>query len=590
MVPDEIPAEVPQDKGIQSEIDLVPGTKYCVVRQWLLPRDQVKAIDDFFESHRQAGQVRESKSPHSAPTFCVKKPQGEWRIVHSYNKLSDATIPAQTPIPRKDVIIDSMAKSSIYSALDLRNGFYHILMRESNIPLTTVSTPSGMLWEWLVMPQGLKNAPATFNRCVTHLLRSGRDFAPSYFDDVFVHSRSVNGKTDVEVHKEHLRKLLGLMCKHKLYANLKKCIFGASEIPILGCLVGRNGVRPDPEKVRVISEWPTLSNVKELRQFLGLATYLCKYVESYAGKIRPLSQLLKKEVEWKWTAECQQAFDAVKQGLTEAPILAVADQDRPFHFVCDASDFAIGCTLKQHDDEDRDRVVYYQSRQLKPAERNYPVHDKELLAMKYALAKFRVYLLGSGPFVVYTDHTSLRTVVKSPHISQRMARWLSFFAEYDFRVEYKPGRLNVVADTLSRRPDYVVKTADANRIGVERVSAPSSSLIVERVSAPSSSLIDDVKAAYASDADAKQLLSYASAPSCSAVDDDVIGIVVPNDYDLRMRIMFKYHDAPTAGNPGREKTYLLVTRDFHWNHQYKWVRKYVRACKVCQRVKPAAFS
>ncbi|KAG2915249.1 hypothetical protein PC117_g18080 [Phytophthora cactorum] len=264
-----------------------------------------------------------------------------------------------------------------------------------------------------------------------------------------------------------------------------------------------------------------------------------------------LQAILKKEPEWKWAAECQQAFDAVKQGLTEAPILAVADQDRPFHVVCDESDFAIGCALMQHDNEGRDRVVYYQSRQLKPAERNYPVHDKEILAMKYALAKFRVYLLGSGPFVVYTDHASLRTAVE-------------------------------------RRPDYAVKTADANRIGVERVSAPSSSLI------------DDVKAAYASDADAKQLLSYASVPSdearrklaphlrarvhryrvheglllYSAVDDDVIRIVVSKDYDLRMRIMYEYHDAPTAGHPGREKTYVLLTRDFYWNRQYKWVRKY----------------
>ncbi|KAG2972030.1 hypothetical protein PC120_g26369 [Phytophthora cactorum] len=185
-----------------------------------------------------------------------------------------------------------------------------------------------------------------------------------------------------EVHKERLRKLLGLTRKHKLYANLKKCIFGASEIPILGCLVGKNGVRPDPEKVRVINEWPTLSNVKELRQFLGLATYLHKYVENYAGKIRPLSQLLKKEAEWRWATECQQAFDAVKQGLTEAPILAVADQDRPLHVVCDASDFAIGCALMQHGHEGRDRVIYYQSRQLKPAKRNYPVHDKELLATR----------------------------------------------------------------------------------------------------------------------------------------------------------------------------------------------------------------
>uniref|UniRef100_H3H6Y2 Reverse transcriptase domain-containing protein n=1 Tax=Phytophthora ramorum TaxID=164328 RepID=H3H6Y2_PHYRM len=205
-----------------------------------------------------------------------------------------------------------MTSSTIFSTLDLRDGFYQILMRESDIPLTAVSTPSGMLWEWLVMPQGLKNAPATFNRCVTHLLRSVRDFAPSYFDDVFIHSRAVNGKSDVEMHTEHLRKLLELMRKHKLYANLKKCIFGATEIPVLGCLVGKNG---------------------ELRQFLGLATYLCKYVSNYAGKIRPLSQLLKKEAAWEWTADCQQAFEAVKQGLTEAPILAVPDQDRPFHVV-----------------------------------------------------------------------------------------------------------------------------------------------------------------------------------------------------------------------------------------------------------------
>ncbi|KAE9161539.1 hypothetical protein PF005_g31206 [Phytophthora fragariae] len=474
VLPDDIPAELPQDKGVQHEIDLVPGTKYCVTRQWPLPREQVKAIDDFFESRRKAGQVRESKSPHSAPTFCVKKAQGGWRIVHAYNKLNDATVPAQTPIPRKDVIIDSMALSTIFSALDLRDGFYQILMRESDIPLTAVSTPSGMLWEWLVMPQGLKNAPATFNRCVTHLLRSVRDFAPSYFDDVFIHSRAVDGKSEVEMHKEHLRRLFALMRKHKLYANV----------------------------------------------------------------------------------------------------------------VCDASDFAIGCALMQHDHEGRDRVVYYQSRQLKPAERNYPVHDKELLAMKYALAKLRVYLLESRPFVVYIDHASLRTAIKSPHISQRMARWLSFFAEYNFQVEYKPGRLNVVADALSRRPDYAVHKVDANAIGVARTSTPSSSLL------------DDVRSAYTKDADAKQWLDYFAAPSdkshqklakhlrarvhryrvhnglllYSAVDDYADRIVVPDDHELKLRITYEYHDAPTSGHQGREKTYLLLTRDFYWSHQYKWVR------------------
>ncbi|GMF42897.1 unnamed protein product [Phytophthora fragariaefolia] len=394
------------------------------------------------------------------------------------------------------------------------------------------------------------------------------------------------------------------MRKHKLYANLKKCIFGAIEIPVLGCLVGKNGVHPDPGNVRVINEWPTPSNVKVLRQFLGLVTYLCKYVSNYAGTIRPLSQLLKKDAVWDWTAECQQAFDAVKQGMTEAPILAVADRDRPFHVVYDASDFAIGCDLMQYDHEGRDCVVYYQSRQSKLAKRNYPVHDKDILAIKYALAKFQVHLLGIRPIVVYTDHASLRTTIKSPHISQRMARWLSFFAEYNFQVEYKPGRLNVVVDALSRRPDYAVHKADANAIGVVRASTHSSSLL------------DDVRSAYANDADAKQSLNYFAAPPdksrqklakhlrarvhryrvhnglllYSAVDDNADRVVVPDDPELKLRITYAYHDAPTSGHRGREKTYLLLMRDFYWSHQYKWVRKYVRACEVCQRVKPAPFS
>ncbi|GMF56500.1 unnamed protein product [Phytophthora fragariaefolia] len=191
--PDKIPAVLPADRGVRHEIDLAPGAKYCVTRQWPLPRDQVKAIDEFFEGCRQAGHVRESTSPHSSPTFCVKKTTGGWRIVHAFNKLNDATIPAQTPIPRNDMVLDSMSGSVIFSAIDLTDGFYQILMRENDIALTAVSTPSGMLWEWLVMPQGLKDAPATFNHMVSQVLRPLRDFAPSYFDDIFVHSRAEDG-------------------------------------------------------------------------------------------------------------------------------------------------------------------------------------------------------------------------------------------------------------------------------------------------------------------------------------------------------------------------------------------------------------
>uniref|UniRef100_A0AAV1TGG3 Reverse transcriptase domain-containing protein n=1 Tax=Peronospora matthiolae TaxID=2874970 RepID=A0AAV1TGG3_9STRA len=254
--------------------------------------------------------------------------------------------------------------------MDLMDGFYEILMRERYIPYTAVSTPGGMIWEWLVMPQGLSNAPATFDRCVTNLLQSLLEFAPSYFDDFFVHSRAMDGKTDVEVHKIHVRKVLTLMREHKLFTNLKKCTFAAKEIPLLGFIVGMNDVRPDPEKIKAISDWTVLVDVKGLRKFLGLAAYLHKYTRNYAEMTVHLSRLLKKNERRSWSAECQHSFEGIKKILIQSPVLAIADRDRPFHVVCDASNFAIGCALMQYDSDGVERVVGYQSPQLQAAERN----------------------------------------------------------------------------------------------------------------------------------------------------------------------------------------------------------------------------
>ncbi|KAG2819500.1 hypothetical protein PC113_g22723 [Phytophthora cactorum] len=253
------PMGLPPDRGVRHEIDLVPGTKYCVTRQWPLPKDQCDVIDAFFRAKLEAGLVRESKSPHSTPTFCARKPNGKWRIVHASNKLNSATIPTQTPIPRKDVLQNNMVGCTLYSALDLVDGYYQLLMRACDVRLTAVSTPSGILWEWLVMHQ----APATFNRLVTQLFRPHRAYAQTYFDDIFVHSRAEHGKSDVENHVEHLRAVLECMRTNKLYGNLDKCVFGAEEIPFLGCFIGKRGLRADPAKVKAIVERPVPKNQKD---------------------------------------------------------------------------------------------------------------------------------------------------------------------------------------------------------------------------------------------------------------------------------------------------------------------------------------
>ncbi|POM80607.1 Pol protein, partial [Phytophthora palmivora] len=198
--------------------------------------------------------VRESKSPHSTPTFCVRKPNGKWRLVHAYNKLNNATVPAQTPIPCNDVLLNNMSGCTLYSALDLVDGYYQILMRKSDIPLTAVSTPSGMLWEWLVMPQGLSNASATFNRLVTQLFRPLRTFAQTYFDDIFVHSHAEGGQTAVK-----------------------------------------------------------------------------------GDSARPLSDLLKKDADWVWERQHQDAFDSIKASLQHAPDLTLPGEHLSFGVLCEAS-------------------------------------------------------------------------------------------------------------------------------------------------------------------------------------------------------------------------------------------------------------
>ncbi|KAG2890872.1 hypothetical protein PC119_g16620 [Phytophthora cactorum] len=200
------PMGLPPDRGVRHEIDMVPGTKYCVTRQWPLPKEQCDVIDVFFRAKHVAGLVHESKSAHFL-----------------------STIPAQM------VLQNNMVGCTLYSALDLVYGYYELLMRACDVLLAAMSTPSGMLWEWLVMPQGLSNVPATFNRLVTQF-------------------RAEHGKLDVENHEEHLRAVLECMRTNKLYANLDKCVFGAEEIPFLGCFIGKRGLWADPAKAKAIVE------------------------------------------------------------------------------------------------------------------------------------------------------------------------------------------------------------------------------------------------------------------------------------------------------------------------------------------------
>ncbi|POM69526.1 Pol protein [Phytophthora palmivora] len=526
-------SETPPAQPVEEQYDVVDGVSGRQVKAGAVHLKALPEMSALLNLEELSVKDFLAESTHSTPTFCVRKPNGKWRLVYAYNKLNNATVLAQTPIPRKDVLLNNMSGCTLYSAFDLVDEYYQILMRESDIPLTAVSTPSGMLWEWLAMPQGLSNSPATFNRLVTQLFRSLRTFAQTCFDDIFVHSRADDGQTAMEVDLAYLHRVFEVMRANKLYSNIDKCVFPAEEIKALGCFISRVCVRADPGKVMAIPAWPTPRSQKDPRKWLGLANYLHKYSAGYAELARPLSDPLKNDADWVWEQQHQDSFDSIKASLQQAPVLALPDENKAFSVVCDASDYAIGCALLQKDDEGHERVISFQSRQLKAAERNYPVHDKELLAMKYALVKFRVHLLGTRPFAIYTDHASLRTATNSP--PQRM-----------------PGKLNVLADALSRRLDY----------GLAHVS---------RVT---TDLYNRIRLAYQGDENYTPLVRFLSEGTGAKIDrvdpGDPPRVVVPNDEDLKYGILLEALDAQMSDHPSREKIYQAASQTFWWPHMYIW--------------------
>jgi hypothetical protein len=314
-------------------------------------------------------------------------------MVIDYRSLNKITIQDSYPLPRIDDLLDRLQGAKYFSSLDLLSGYHQVKLRAEDVPKTAFRTPLG-LYEFLVLPFGLTNAPATFQRLMNSIfsdfIREG--FVVVYLDDVLIFS-----KTEEE-HMEHLRRVFARLREHNLYAKLKKCDFLKEELCYLGHIVGKFGLRADPAKVQTVKDWPVPTNMHELRQFLGLANYFRKFIRGYSLLAAPLTSLTGARTPWVWGEEQQAAFQALKDKLISAPILALPDFSKPFKVVCDACDFGIGAVLMQDD-----KVVAYYSKKLLPAERNYHATERELLAVVAALKEWRCYLLGK-PFQVITDH------------------------------------------------------------------------------------------------------------------------------------------------------------------------------------------
>ena len=391
-----------------------------------------------------AGVVERSDSPWSSGIVLVPKKNGEVRFCVDYRPLNSITRKDAHPLPHIQDIVQTCAGAKWYCSLDLKSGYWQIPVHPKDREKTAFAVPGGGLWQFKVMPFGLTNAVATFQRYMEYVLEPlvGKGVFV-YVDDIIVMGSSV------EELVTKLREVMTLLQKFNLRVNAKKCVWFKREMKFLGHLVGENGVRADPDKIRAVNDWPLPKCVSELKSFLGLATYYRRFVRDFSRIAGPLHQLTKLKVGFEWSNGALESFQKLKEVLTMVPVLDKPVNGVGFILDVDASGTGIGAVLSQMI-LGQEKVVEYYSRSLSDAERNYCITRLELLGLVSAVKHFHHYLCGVS-VRVRTDHSSLTWLRSFHRVEGQLARWMETLALYDLEIIHRPGRIHGNADALSRK-------------------------------------------------------------------------------------------------------------------------------------------
>ena len=483
------------------------------------------------------------------------------------------TVKNKYPLPGIDDLFDELKGASIFPKIDLRSGYHQLKIKDVDVHKTAFRTRYGH-YEFLVMPFGLTNAPADFMDLMNRVFRPYVDqFVVVFIDDILVYSK------DRESHDTHLWVVLEIFRKEQLYAKLSKCEFWLTEVSFLWHIVSEEGIRLGPKKIEVVVEWKPPRDVTEVRSFLRLAGYYRRFVKGFSMIAVPMTRLILKNVKFEWSEKCQRSFEKLKAFLPEAPVLTQPTCGKEYVIYSDASLNGLGCVLMQEG-----KVVAYESRQLKPHEKNYPTHDFELAAIVFSLKIWRHYLYGEKCFI-YTDHKSLKYFPSQRELNLRQRRWMELIKDYDCVIDYHPGKANVVANALSRKTVQTLRALNANLS-----LSDDGAVVAELVARPN--LLNRVLEAQKKDEKIYAIIDQIGDEKETEFTVNENGVLyykdrvcVPDDDELKKAILEEAHSGSFAIHPGSTKMYQDLKMSYWWSRMKRNVSEFVTKCLVCQRVK-----
>ncbi|XP_062854790.1 obscurin [Trichomycterus rosablanca] len=546
---------LPPHRSFDCAIDLLPGTSPPRGRLFSLSGPERTAMEKYVQEALAQGFIRPSSSPAGAGFFFVGKKDGGLRPCIDYRGLNKITVKDRYPLPLMTSAFETLQQASVFSKLDLRSAYNLVRVRSGDEWKTAFITPTGH-YEYLVMPFGLMNAPAVFQRLIHEVLRETLGlYAFVYLDDILIFSKTV------KEHVGHVRRVLQLLLENHLFVKLEKSQFHIPEVHFLGFVVSQGKLAMDPAKLKAVAEWPRPTSLRLVQRFLGFTNFYRRFVRGFGSVAAPLTALTRKVPgPFRWTDEAQKAFDELKRRLISAPILHLPDPQLPFLVEVDASEVGVGAILSQRSGVDRKlHPCAYFSHRLTPTERNYGVGDRELLAVKMALEEWRHWLEGAKhPFLVWTDHKNLAYIQEAKRLNPRQARWTLFFSRFDFTLSYRPGTKNAKPDALSRQWEEPQARPTLPILPPERIVAPLR-WGVEEV----------VKRALLAEPDPGGTPTHCLYVPASA----------------RTQVLQWGHESFFAGHPGATRTLKLIQRRFWWANMARDIRQFVSVCETCARNK-----